>query len=63
MAGTEKMPMHNLSKAEQRKYFLQEIERAKKVPQEKTERGDERGAMRAAEIIDNLQNSISRLEH
>lgn len=64
MVGTRKPAkpgFETMTKAEQRKYYLEQMERAKKSLEEKTKRGDEKGMKHVAEIIQNLEGMISRL--
>lgn len=51
----------SMTKDESRKYYQVQLENAKKKLEEKIKMGDERGAKRAAEIINNLEGLISRL--
>lgn len=64
MAGAEKgkkLAMHNMPKDEQRKYCMAELERAKKLLEEKIKTGDDKAVARVTEIINNLNGTISRL--
>lgn len=64
MAGTKKpakLSFENMTKEESRKYFMEQMARAKKTLDEKMKQGDEKGIKHAQNIITNLEGMISRL--
>lgn len=57
----QKSGFENMTKDEKRKYFSEQMARAKQTLEEKTKCGDEKGVKRTEEIIRNIEGMISRL--